>query len=80
MDIIEIVGLRQMDFVAQDGRPINGYQYFYLVDDPQVTGKMAGKLFISADAISSFGFLPKVGETVKAYYNRRGKVTAFEPV
>lgn len=80
MDIIEIVGIRQMNFVGKDGGKVEGYQYFYMMDDPQVQGKATGKLFVSVQLITSLGFVPKVGETVKAYYNRYGKISAFEPM
>lgn len=80
MDIVEIVGLRKMSFTGQDGRLVEGMTFFYLTSQAQVEGKVAGKFFLSSAALSQVGFVPSVGETVKLYYNRYGKVNAFEPM
>lgn len=80
MDIVTIVGIREMDFVSKDGSRVNGTQFFYEMESPGVEGFQTGKLFISAQARSTFGFLPRVGESVKVEYNRYGKPAAFEPL
>lgn len=80
MDIIEIVGLRKMSFTGQDGHQVEGMQFFYTMQDNNVEGKLAGKMFMSAAALSQCGFIPNVGEIVKVFYNRYGKPNAFEPM
>lgn len=80
MDIVEIVGLRKMSFPGQDGRQVEGMNFYYLMTDSNVEGKLAGKFFMSAAALSQVGFVPNVGETVKVFYNKYGKASAFEPM
>lgn len=80
MDVVEIVGLNRMDFVGQDGRKVDGITFYYLTEQRNVEGKVAGKFFLSSAALSQVGFVPSVGESVKLFYNRYGKVNAFEPM
>lgn len=80
MDVVQIVGLRRMSFTSQDGQQVEGMNFYYLMDDSHVEGKVAGKFFMSTAVLSQVGFVPKVGETVKVFYNRYGKANAFEPM
>lgn len=80
MDIVEIVGLRKMSFTSQDGQQVEGMNFYYLMEDDHVEGKVAGKFFMSTAVLSQVGFVPNVGETVKVFYNRYGKANAFEPM
>lgn len=80
MDIVEIVGIRKMSFMSQDGQQVDGMNFYYLMTDSNVEGKLAHKFFVSAAVLSRVGFVPNVGETVKIFYNRYGKVSAFEPM
>lgn len=80
MDVVQIVGLRKMSFTSQDGQQVEGMNFYYLMDDSYVEGKIAGKFFMSTAVLSHVGFVPNVGETVKVFYNRYGKANAFEPM
>lgn len=40
MDIVEIVGLRKMSFPGQDGRQVEGMNFYYLMTDSNVEGKL----------------------------------------
>lgn len=75
MEVMTIVGWRDMSFKGNDGQPVQGRQFFFLMDDSQVTGQMAGKFFLSAQALTTVGYIPGVGDVVEVYYNRFGKVS-----
>lgn len=80
MDTIKIIGMKDTSFTAQDGKQINGMNYFYTMRDDKVQGLMAGKLFISLDNLTAFTVQPELGQDVQVVYNRFGKAEDFLPV
>lgn len=80
MDIIKIIGIKDTSFAAEDGKQINGVNYFYTMRDEKVQGLMAGKLFITSDKLSTFSIQPELGQEVQVVYNRFGKADDFLPV
>lgn len=80
MDTIKIIGIKDTSFTSQDGKQINGVNYFYTMRDNNVQGLMAGKLFISSDNLTAFTVQPELGQDVRVVYNRFGKAEDFLPV
>lgn len=80
METIKIIGIKDTSFTSQDGKQINGVNYFFTMRDEKVQGLMAGKLFISSDKLESFSLQPELGQEVQVVYNRFGKPDDFVPV
>lgn len=78
MEVMTIVGFRDMSFKGNDGQEVTGRQFFFVMDDPQVQGQIAGKFFLSAAALATIGYVPAVGDVVVVYYNRYGKVSQIQ--
>ncbi len=79
MDMIKIVGTRDTSFTSQEGKQINGVSVFFTMPEDKVKGLMAGKHFISLDALGAFSVQPEVGLDVQVLYNRFGKVENYLP-
>lgn len=79
MEVMTIVGFRDMSFKGNDGSQVNGRQFFFTMADPYVTGLTAGKFFLSAAALETVGYIPKPGDVVEVFYNRFGKVSQIRP-
>lgn len=75
MELMTIVGFRDMSFKGNDGSQVSGRQFFFTMKDDQVTGLTAGKFFLSAAVLANVGYVPNVGDVVEVYYNRFGKVS-----
>ncbi len=80
METIKIIGTRDVSFTGEDGKRVNGVNYFYTMRDEKVRGLMAGKLFITSEHLSDFSFQPELGQEVQVVYNRFGKADDFLPV
>ena len=81
MDKIQIVGIRGVSFDDEKtGRTVNGTTFFYLMEDDHTSGKLAGKLFISAQLCDSLDYVPNVGDECWVIYNRYGKPAKFEKI
>lgn len=79
MEVIEVVGLREVDFKDGD-KVIKGTSIYYLMIADDVQGKVSGKLFVGADRRDQIGGIPAVGEKVAVSYDRYGKPTQFKPI
>ena len=80
MDKIEIVGLRGVSFKDDSGRQVDGISFFFLMDADGVTGRMAGKFFLSSQKRDGMDYVPDVGDHVWVYYDRYGKPSRFEKI
>lgn len=80
MEIIEVVGLRDVKFTDDNGRMVDGTSVFYVMSADGVVGKMSGKLFVSRDRRKQMVFFPEVGDTCAVSYDRHGKATEFKLV
>ncbi|MDY3692472.1 MAG: hypothetical protein SO072_10955 [Dysosmobacter sp.] len=80
MEVIEVVGMRDVNFTDDNGRKVEGTSVFYLIQADGVVGKMAGKLFVSKDRRSGMDYFPAVGEKVAVNYDRYGKPSQFKPI
>lgn len=79
--IIEIVGVKSVNFKGNDGSEIQGMNLFYTVaGQPNVQGLEAGKIFVSNAKLRSLG-LNKIEEgSYELFYNRYGKVDLLNKV
>lgn len=80
MEIIEVVGMREVNFTDDHGRQVDGTSIYYLIQADGVVGKMAGKLFVSKDRRSGMDYFPSVGEKVMVNYDRYGKPSQFKSI
>lgn len=78
MEIIEVVGIRNVDFTDKNKRQIVGSSVYYLIDDENVNGKMCGKLFVSEERAQHMSYFPEVGDIVAVSYDRFGKPVDFK--
>lgn len=77
MDVITIVGKKNVEFKGEKGETVRGVSLFYLMDAPNVEGKETGKYFMSDAKVKSLSYMPRVGDAVRVYYNRFGKPEDF---
>lgn len=81
MEMVQVVGMRSVSFKDQnDGHEVSGVSLYFLLDHPQVEGKMADKAFISSQRLQDMSYMPKVGEECWVDYDRRGKVSRFQKI
>lgn len=75
---MKILGFEHVKFNFNDGRSVDG-QYVYLSDDSsqKVTGVRTERVFLSEAKAAACNFIPKLGDNVKVYYNRFGKVDSI---
>lgn len=74
---INLLGIKQLDFKAEDNSPIKGTQLFYSHKEEGVVGERTDKMFLRD------GFpLPEVtpGDTLDITYNRHGKPESIRVV
>lgn len=80
MEKLTVVGLRSVDFVNDNGRAVKGYSVYYTMDDPDVNGMMASKLFVKHARWDGLRVKPVPGSTYMVFYDRYGRVANFELV
>lgn len=82
MELVTIIGFKQMNFTAQDGNNINGYRFYYVSNaDPNTHGQTAGNFFLSADKCRDYGILEHLAKLpfdCTILYNRYGKVGGLQ--
>ena len=73
--IIEIIGVKSVNFKGNDNSDIQGMNIYYTAaGQPNVQGLEAGKLFVSNAKLRSLG-LSKIEEgSYELFFNRYGKV------
>lgn len=79
MEIIEVVGLRDVSFKDGD-RLIEGSTIYLLIAADGVVGMKADKLFVGRDRSRNMEYFPKVGDKCAVSYDRYGKPTQFKPI
>lgn len=78
MEKWKIVGYRIVNFKAEDGKMVDGYN-LYLAREPQTTaivGLEVCKLFVSK---AYCDYVPQENQMVTITYNRYGKVASVVP-
>ena len=78
-EVVNVVGFRNVSFTDDKGVKIEGYTIYFeqVVDDPNVTGVIAGKQFISSKHVPD---VPCVGDNVIFRYNKYGKIGSVEVI
>ena len=72
---MRVIGLRQVDFKAQDGNKVQGLSvYVTFPIEENGTGEACDKLFLSASKVVMMEKIPQVGDEINVTYNRWGKV------
>ena len=80
MEKMTVVGLRSVDFVDDNGRAVKGYSVYYTMDDPDVNGLMASKLFVQQARWDGLRVKPVPGSMYMVFYDRYGRATNFDLV
>lgn len=80
MEILTIVGKREVNFKDDQGKVIDGISFYFTMEADGVIGVMTGKLFLSRERCSRLDKLPGIGEKVAVVYDRYGKPTEFRPI
>ena len=52
---VNLIGVRNLDFKADDGKTIQGVKIFFSHDDPNVKGQITENKFISSAACGNMG-------------------------
>lgn len=73
---VNIIGIKQVNFTGKDGNLVSGTQFFCTYTEKNVKGLATEKFFISPQRIHNQVF--NVGDNAQVFYNRYGKVEAFE--
>lgn len=79
--IIEIVGVKKVDFTGRDGNRVEGMNLYYTAAaQPGVQGLEAGKLFVSNQKFRDLG-ISKIEEgSYEIFYNRFGKIDSLKQI
>lgn len=78
---MKVVGIRKVDFTAQDGNRISGVSLFcsYPITK-NGEGFAVDKIFLSDKKMADCGYFPEVGDEIGVNYNRFGKVDSIVPL
>lgn len=75
----EIIGFRRCSGTSKKTqKPYSGYIIFFQFDAPDVTGKSCDNAFVSDELL--MGYIPKIGDRFKLFYNKSGFMTDFDLV
>lgn len=80
MEIVTIVGMRDVKFTDKNDKVIDGMSFYFTMEVDGVVGVQTGKMFLSRERVNRLDRVPQVGEKVAVSYDRYGKPTEFRPV
>lgn len=78
-----VVGIETIAYAKKDGTPVEGVRYHLTAqprDPSRVAGVLCDSVYVSARLVSSWPFIPSVGDVVRPVYNSRGHLEEFLPV
>lgn len=73
---MKVIGYQHSSFDTRDGNHISGVFLFLSEERPNVTGVATERIFLSDQKLS--GYSPKLGDDIRPFYNRFGKVDCIE--
>lgn len=73
---MKIIGIQKSSFDTKDGKHISGCFLFLTEERSNVQGVATERIFLSDDKLC--GYSPSIGDEIKPYYNRFGKVDFVE--
>lgn len=85
-NIVKIVGLKDYDFVSNEGTRLQGSKFYMLLNagNPRVQGIEVLSLSASSTLMSTWltsdAVKPKLGDVVELVYNRYGNLDHFRPL
>lgn len=68
------VGYRHVDYVAKDGRKVEGYNLYFTEERDGVIGVAVYDAFVSVACFEDYFSCVEVGSTVELIYNRYAKI------
>lgn len=79
-EIYNLIGMKHVDFVGQNGSPVKGWNFFFTYEDPKITGMGIKKVFIPDDRFAKLSFVPEVGSYCSLVYGPYNKVVGFSSI
>lgn len=73
---MKVIGIQSSSFDTKDGKHISGKFLFLSEERSNVIGVATERIFLTDDKLS--GYSPALGDDIKPYYNRFGKVDFVE--
>ena len=79
MDVVNIIGMKNVNFEDISGRWVDGSSFCFTMpmEGYGAVGVMAGMMCLTYEKSGRLNYVPRVGDTVKVYYNRYGKPEEF---
>lgn len=76
---MKVIGYERKMLNFNDGRSVDGY-FMYLSDDSRrsITGVMTERIYLSLNR--ACGYSPALGDEIKVFYNKFGKVDSVQLV
>lgn len=71
----KFVGYRHVDYVAKDGRKVEGYSLYFTEERNHVEGVACFDSFVGVDVFTDYFSCVSVGSTVEVFYNRYGRIS-----
>lgn len=79
--IIEVVGLKKVNFTGNDGNKVEGINLYYTASGQSgVEGLETGKLFISNQRCKDLGLSRIDSGSYELFFNRYGKVDSLKQI
>ena len=76
--VAKLVGMRSVDFVAEDGRRVSGFSLYLGTRNENVIGYQIDRVFVSADKVDSK--VLKVDTEINVDFNSKGRVVAVSAI
>ena len=76
--VAKLVGMRSVDFVAEDGRRVSGFSLYLGTRNENVIGYQVDRVFVSADKVDSK--VLKVDTEINVDFNSKGRVVAVSAI
>ena len=76
--VAKLVGMRSVDFVAEDGRRVSGFSLYLGTRNENVIGLQVDRVFVSADKVDAK--VLKVDAEINVDFNSKGRVVAVSAI
>lgn len=73
---VTVIGIRISSFTGSDGRQISGANIYYTYPISDCDGLACARCWFP----SRFEVLPSVGDKIRIYFTKTGKVSMYDPV
>ena len=77
MDCV-LVGFKPVTYTFKDGRSVDGFRLFVMVQDDKAVGTACDNLFISQQRLGGINLNDTLEHKVRVNYNKYGKVQSLQ--